>query len=139
MTKNNNQGNSIVVELGKGYVPVRIGGMEFKLNTSDSVIRKYRSMVKKLDPEMKALEEKIEQAIKDDDYDSELECIGLSVDICRKVTDVILGSGSFDQLYAASNEDSEAVIEAVLEVQSQYEKIKDRSKLTKLVASKKQG
>ena len=139
MTKNNNQGNSIVVELGKGYVPVKIGGMEFKLNTSDSVIRKYRSMVKKLEPEMKALDKKIEQAIKDDNYDSELECVELSVGICRDVTEVILGPGSFDKLYEASNEDSQAVIEAVLEVQSQYEQIKQRSKLNKLVAVKKQG
>ena len=152
MTKNLNKG--IEIELGGGFIPLRIGGIDFKFETSDqkqtAYFDKYAELMEKQEELKKFQKEstKLEKIIADNpdgDYSAEQEKFitelnSIVDDVTRLVKETVdcaLGENAFNVLHEKANGDSEAVLEAFLKAMAAIKDYKQKNKLNKYIQDKK--
>lgn len=134
---NLNKQQEISVDLGTGYIPVTIGGIEFKLLTSDRKKLEYSAATSKLEERQKEIGEKADSLKEKNSDEAALALYEASKKACEEAVDLILGSGAFSKLYEAAGEDIEPVMDAFMEVMSKYRKLQDKKKMKQLVDGKK--
>ena len=152
MTKQMNK--PIEIQLGSGFIPLRIGGIDFKFSTSDAQQTKYyekyselmdkQKELEKFQKDSKKLQDKID-ANKDTDYSKEqdkfIDSLSKTVnevsDLVTETVDCALGDGAFEKLHEKAGGDSDAVLEAFLVAMEAIKNYKQKTKLNKYIADKK--
>ncbi|MHC5217151.1 hypothetical protein ACYSNR_10810 [Enterococcus sp. LJL128] len=134
MSKQIKQSKEINVGLGSGFIPVNIGGLDFKLLTSDRKRKEYYQVLEELGKEQKQL---IEATDKKASPSTNEKVYDQTVEIISKTIDTVLGKNAFHQLYEKAGEDVEAVLEAFIEVMNQYQRMQEKNKLQQYVDGKK--
>lgn len=152
MSKNVNK--PIEIALGSGFIPLRIGGIEFKFLTSDKKQEEYASIyaelslektaLKQLNNDYKELAEKFQDDASEDFLKNKenLEekiiekALGV-IELSKKTVNCVLGDGSFEKLHEKAGGDSEAVMEAFLEAMEQIKKTQQKKALYKYIEKKK--
>ncbi|MGX6993938.1 hypothetical protein CBF34_07045 [Vagococcus penaei] len=128
----------IVINLQQeAFIPVNIGPFEYKLPTSDKQRKKLAKFAEEMQQKQTDLFKKGDEAQKNDDFEQSIKFFDEAVSISKELVDTVLGKGTFDELYEATGEDTQAVLEAFSAVMDEYKKIQDNKKLNKLVQAKK--
>lgn len=152
MTKTLNKG--IEIELGSGFIPLRIGGIEFKFETSDKKQTAYfeknaeltekQEELKKFQKEITKLEKTIADN-PDEDYSAEQDkfitelntIVDDAARLAKETVDCALGENAFNELHEKAGGDSEAVLEAFLKAMAAIKDYKQKTKLNKYIQDKK--
>lgn len=91
-------------EFNKSYEEVEIGGKVYKISFNDDDIRRYVKEMKKYYEKADKMREIDLEELTEEQVD---KLIDESLDLAKKFIDVILGKGSFDELYEASGRSSD--------------------------------
>ncbi|MBL1229952.1 hypothetical protein IW492_11980 [Enterococcus sp. BWB1-3] len=137
MSKQIKNNKEINVSLSNGFIPVNIGGLEFKLLTSDRKRKEYRQVLASLEEEQKVLLKQADELKDTSDEISETAVYEKTIKIIKKAIDTVLGKDAFNQLYEKAGEDAEAILDAFIGVMEQYRAIQEKNKLQQFVDGKK--
>ncbi|CCO11574.2 hypothetical protein AB6883_07615 [Carnobacterium maltaromaticum] len=152
MTKNLNKG--IEIELGSGFIPLRIGGIDFKFLTSDKKQEEYAAIygelnsekteLEKLNTDYEELTEKFQTDSSSDLLKEKESMEGKIIDKATEITELskktvncALGDDAFKKLHEKAGGDSEAVMEAFLEAMNEIKKSQQKKALYKYIEKKK--
>lgn len=132
------QNKGIIVDLRQeSSIPVNIGPFEFKLPTSDKKKKELGRMASEMQQKQADYITRADKLKEDGSFEESIELFNEAVQITKDVVNKVLGKGSFEKLFEATGEDTEAVMDAFTAVMEQYAKIQENKKLNKLVEMKK--
>ena len=86
----------------KTYEEFKIGGKVYKIEMNDKAIISYRKAMDEYANKAKKLESAKVETIEQSD-----KLFKEAIDMARKLVDLLLGKGAFDELYEASGESTE--------------------------------
>ena len=124
-------------EFGKSYEEVEIAGKIYKIDFTDAKVKEYQFAIHDYYKEAQELRKvDVEKLTPEEQQEKFVEAMELQ----RKVIDIILGEGAFDELYEKSGESSQnmvALVEFLAEVIGErVQKLKQKQK-NKYVRPKK--
>lgn len=147
-----NTNTPIEIALGSGYIPLRIGGIDFKFSTSDDQQAKYYEKYDELtasQEKMKELQKSMDEMETLDTEEGNLtneqkEFINKFetatddvMDLIKETIDCALGKDAFNLLYEKAGGDSTAVFEAFLLAMDAIKNAQQKKKLNKYIQNKK--